>query len=68
MCETERMTPRAVLNDGTEISLSAEEVSQVLYGLTRLEQTGLGKALNVARVENVHGQALWPASAIGRLS
>ena len=49
----------AVLEDGREIKLKAEELSRVLYGLTGLQETGLGPVMNCIEVRDSKGTVLW---------
>ena len=48
-----------MLEDGREIELKDEEVSRVLYGLTRLQETKLGPVLNCIEVRDSKGTVLW---------
>ena len=47
-----------MLEDGREIELKDEEVSRVLYGLTRLQETKLGPVLNCIEVRDSKGTVL----------
>ena len=51
--------PLAVLEDGREIMLKEEELSRILFGLKRLQETDLGPVLNCIEVRDSKRTVLW---------